>query len=139
MTKYCFPALFGTLEGTFERDLTRFGFVFGNGSGNCRIVNSKIAFTSPGAKIYLGHLTNPAILKRSASSFHLWGEYSNGGIIDVACPPDRDPMCRDRTFFAVIDAGTLKIEYNKPEDEKDSDQVTWAASYLPTLKIALRK
>lgn len=57
MVKFLFPTFWGKLEGTFEKDLTAFSFVIGKGSGECRIKNSKIAFTNHGAKIYLGHLS----------------------------------------------------------------------------------
>lgn len=137
--KEIFPALWGKLEGTFERDLTCLAFVIGKGSGECRIKNSKIAFSDHGAKIYLGNLTNPLILEKSSNTYHLWGWSSDRKLIDVVCQPDEAPECKDRTFFAIYDAETLKLEYNNPANYKDRYQVDWANSYLPALKAALRK
>lgn len=136
--RWC-PTLLGKLEGTFERDLTCYFFVIGRGTGDCRIKNSKIAFTDHGAKIFIGHLTDPIIMKNNGSDFHLWGRYANDNLIDVTCPPSEDPVCKERTIFATIDADTLKLEYNNPANEKDSKQLTWALSYLPALKTTLRK
>ncbi len=125
------PKTWGWLEGTLGWDMTGFWFSPLGGNGNCRIVNSKVAFGRPGSRIIFGELTPPD--RRPYP--HLWVE-EKGEIIDSVCPPGR-PECRVRRLFATVDPVTLLIEKRYPQTEKDKRDIRWGINYLGGLKAAL--
>lgn len=127
------PKTWGWLEGTLGWDMTGFWFSPLGGNGNCRIVNSKVAFCRPGSRIIFGELTPPD--RRPYP--HLWVE-DKGEIIDTVCPPGQ-PECRVRRQFATVDPVTLLIEIRCPQTEKDKRDIRWGINYLGGLKAALGK
>ncbi|MRR37385.1 hypothetical protein EG829_22565, partial [bacterium] len=64
------PQSWGWLEGKLGWDMTGFWFSPFGGNGNCRIVNSKVAFSRPGSWIIFGELSPPG--RRPEP--HLWVE-----------------------------------------------------------------
>lgn len=125
------PKAWGWLEGILGWDMTGFWFSPLGGNGDCRIVNSKVAFDRPGSRIIFGELTPPD--RRPYP--HLWVE-EKGEIIDGVCPPGQ-PECSVRRLFATVDPVTLQIEKRCPQTEKDKRAIRWGINYIGGLKTAL--
>ncbi len=125
------PKAWGWLEGKLGWDLTGFCFTPLGGNGSCRIVNSAIAFSTPGSSIVFGEIVPPG----GKPYPHMW-VVKDEATIDQVCPPE-DGACRERREFARVNPDNLQIESEAPRSEKDRVHIKWGLKYLEGLKDAL--
>ena len=110
------PFVIGVIESNTNKDMV--------GIGSCRIDNTLAVLTGTdkGARLVSG-----IVLVDGKEYNHLWGESSNGNLIDVTCPHNVKRIIREKMNPFCL---TIPVVASDTKTLKDVIAVNWNRAYL---------